>query len=170
MSAPAFHDHYPPRIVFFSALQVIAIYTLGILILLPLGGIWAAFYAAFCLWGEFRVMRGGCVNCHYYGRACAFGRGWLGARFFRRGDPGKFNTRPITWASLIPDMLVSLLPLGAGVYLLLRGFSWLLLGLMLLLILLAFPVTGFIRGHWACAHCRQRELGCPAERLFDGRT
>jgi hypothetical protein len=43
------------------------------------------------------------------------------------------------------------------------------MGLMVLLIVLAFPVTGAIRSQLACAHCRQRQCGCPAERLF-GKT
>jgi len=163
-------DRFPAYIVIFSVLQAILIYFVGAVIILHLGSAWSILYVAFCLWGEVRIMHGSCTNCFYFGKVCAFGRGWLSARIFRRGDPGKFNARPLAWSALIPDLLVSLLPIAGGSYALIRAFSWPLLSLMVLLVLLAFPAAGFIRSQWACAHCRQRELGCPAERLFESQA
>lgn len=164
------YESYPAGMVFTSVLHTLLIYALGVAILLPAGPIWAALYLAFCLWSEFRVLRGSCVNCAYYGKSCAFGRGIVCAMIFRRGDPARFNQRRLTWAALIPDLMISQLPLIVGIVLLVRDFSWLLLGLMVLLVLLAFPGSGFVRGRLACAHCRQRELGCPAERLFGAKS
>ncbi|MFC1905310.1 hypothetical protein ACFLXL_00695 [Chloroflexota bacterium] len=46
-------------------------------------------------------------------------------------------------------------------------FNWLLLSIVLALLLLTFIVNGFIRGSLACKYCRQREIGCPAEQLFN---
>ena len=37
------------------------------------------------------------------------------------------------------------------------------------LLLLGFLGNALVRGHLACRYCRQREIGCPAERLFDKR-
>jgi hypothetical protein len=42
-----------------------------------------------------------------------------------------------------------------------------LLILVILLILLAFPVNGFLRGSVACKYCKQRKIGCPAEQLLN---
>ena len=39
--------------------------------------------------------------------------------------------------------------------------------LVAVLLILGFPGTAFVRGQLACRFCRQRELGCPAEQLFD---
>ena len=66
----------------------------------------------------------------------------------------------------MPDFLVSLIPLGVGIALLVRSFSWLVLLLLIVLLGLASAGTGFVRGQLACKYCRQRELGCPAEQLF----
>ena len=63
-------------------------------------------------------------------------------------------------------MIVVLIPLAAGVVLAIRHFDWLLLGLMVALVALAFPGNGYGRGQHGCSHCRQRELGCLAEQLF----
>ena len=38
---------------------------------------------------------------------------------------------------------------------------------VLVMLALAFVGTGLFRGALACKHCHQRELGCPAERLFN---
>ena len=46
-------------------------------------------------------------------------------------------------------------------------FSWVLLLAIGALVLLGSVGTGFIRGQLACKYCRQRELGCPAEQLFN---
>ena len=62
-----------------------------------------------------------------------------------------------------------LIPLLAGLYLSFIDFSWLRLFLMILLVILAFPVVGFVRGNLACRYCKQRELGCPAAKLFGGK-
>jgi len=68
---------------------------------------------------------------------------------------------------LIPDFLVSLIPLAAGVYIIIRSFSLYILGLIIVLLILAFPLTGYIRGSIACKFCRQKEDGCGAIQLFE---
>jgi hypothetical protein len=68
---------------------------------------------------------------------------------------------------MIPNLLVSLIPVGVGIYLLIADFGWLMLIAILLIILLTTSGNGFIRGRLTCKYCRQRELGCPAEKLFD---
>jgi hypothetical protein len=68
--------------------------------------------------------------------------------------------------NIMPDFLVSILPLAVGGYYLVQSFSWLRLSFVLVLVILAFPVTGFVRGAIACKYCRQREIGCPAVQFF----
>ncbi len=63
--------------------------------------------------------------------------------------------------------MVSLIPLVIGIALIIISFNWILLLLVFLLILLAFPINGFLRGSIACKYCKQRKLGCPAEQLLN---
>jgi hypothetical protein len=159
-------DSYPARIVALASGLGLSIYVLGSLIVARLGWLLLAVYLLYLASLEVRQLATGCVHCFYYGRACFSGKGVIASWLFKRGDPSKFAQRRMTWLSLLPDMLVVLVPLGVGLVVLIRQFSWVLLCLMIALMVLAFPGNGFVRGQHACCHCRQRELGCPAEELF----
>jgi hypothetical protein len=76
------------------------------------------------------------------------------------------SVKQISWRDLVPEFLVSLIPLGVGIALLIRAFAWHVLLLVLILVFLGSVGTGFVRGRIACRYCKQRELGCPAEQLF----
>ena len=78
-------------------------------------------------------------------------------------------TKQFSWRDLVPDFMVTLIPLGVGITMLIRSFSWLVLLLIVAFVLLGSVGTGLVRGQLACKYCKQRELGCPAERLF-GKT
>lgn len=159
-------ENFPRWMVASTLLVQLAVYALGGFIILRLGAVFLAIYLAFILILEYRLVRHHCVNCYYYDRLCCFGRGKICAVFFGKGDPKKFPERKIGWADILPDFLVSLIPLLIGIILLILRFDIILLTVMIALAVLAFPVQGFIRGRWSCRFCRQRELGCPAERLF----
>jgi hypothetical protein len=45
-------------------------------------------------------------------------------------------------------------------------FDFTLLFAAIILIVLTTVGNGFIRGKLTCRYCKQRELGCPAEKLF----
>jgi hypothetical protein len=72
----------------------------------------------------------------------------------------------MTWRDMAPDMLVTLAPMLAGIVMLVMDFDALYLSAIILMVLLATAGNGLVRGRLTCAFCRQRELGCPAERLF----
>ena len=64
---------------------------------------------------------------------------------------------------------MTMLPVLSGVWVLISTFSWwALLALVSLLVLITYG-NALIRGKVACLHCKQRELGCPALRLFEKR-
>jgi len=142
------------------------IYIIGAYLMFKLGAIWGWLYLLYCLIVEIRVMRFSCLHCYYYGKLCGLGRGKLASLFFGKGDPKKFLEKNITWKDLIPDLLVSLIPFLIGLYILFKDFSWAVLTLIVLLFLLTTVGNGFIRGNIVCKYCKQRDLGCPAERLF----
>jgi hypothetical protein len=87
--------------------------------------------------------------------------------FFKKGNPERFTGKEISWKDLIPDFLVLIFPLVGGIIALIMDFTWLVLVLMVILVVLSSSGNALIRGSLACKYCKQRELGCPAVQLFD---
>jgi len=160
------YDNYPYSFVFGTTVLTLIIYAIGIYLIYVVEPIWAALYIIYIIALEIRLLKMGCVHCYYYGKRCAFGQGKLCALFFKKRDPKKFINKQIKMTDLIPDFFVTIVPLIAGIYLLINNFSWIILGLIIVLVILGFPVTGYIRGSVSCKYCKQREIGCPAEQMF----
>jgi hypothetical protein len=160
-------ENFPWWMVLICNLVGLTIYGIGLFLMFRLGILWGVLYAVYCLWMEWRVLSGSCRACYYYGRRCGFGKGRLCSWFFPRKEEPGFAIKPISWRTVVPDFLVSIIPLVAGIIVLTRGFSWLVLILMAMLVCMGSAGTGYIRGQIACKYCRQRELGCPAEQLFN---
>lgn len=163
------YENFPGRMVVGCNTVSFLTYFLGAYIFLQINTFLVLLYLAYCLWMEFNVLKRSCVNCFYYGRVCGFGKGKLCAVFFKKGRPESFAKRKIGFKDLLPDFLVSLLPLVGGVYLLVSDFRWATLAAVAGLLTQAFAGNAVIRGQFACKYCRQRELGCPADRLFNRR-
>jgi hypothetical protein len=87
-------------------------------------------------------------------------------RILHGGPPEKFCKRTISRKDILPDFLVFIIPVLVGTALLVYEFSWVLAVLILILFLLGFIGNAVVRGQLACRYCRQREIGCPAQRLF----
>jgi hypothetical protein len=116
---------------------------------------------------EYRVIRYHCINCFYWGKTCGFGKGRLSSLLFKKGDSSKFCIKEMSWRDMIPDLLVLLIPLVIGIILLIIKFDLILLSALLLLLLFSSMGNSFIRGSMTCKYCKQREIGCPAEMLFN---
>jgi hypothetical protein len=147
----------------------LAIYAIGIYLTSRLGIVWGILYVAYCGWVEWKVLSRSCRHCYYFGKRCGFGKGRVCAWFFSKPAEKNLCEKQISWRNVLPDFLVSLIPLAVGIALLIHSFSWLVLLLAAALLLLCFAGTGFVRGQIACKYCKQRELGCPAEQLFSKR-
>jgi len=160
------YDEFPLSLVLFCIVVNISIYIVGAYLIAPLGKIFVALYLLYCLWMEIRVLIMSCRDCYYYGKLCAFGKGKICSLLFKKGSPERFKRKKITWINLMPDFLVSLIPLVIGGFYLVQSFTWLRLSFILVLVIIAFPVTGFVRGSISCKFCRQKEIGCPAVQLF----
>ena len=161
------YESFPVSMVLPAAVVSISIYAVGAYILAALAVWLCILYVLYCIWLEFRIMKHSCVDCYYYGKLCGLGRGRLCSLVFGKGDPQRFIDKEVTWADLVPDFLVAIFPMIAAVILLVRDFTWLILAMLILLLMLSFGANAVIRGSFACKHCKQRELGCPAERLFN---
>jgi len=164
------YENFPVWIPLLSCALSIAIYALGAFIFYQLAIPFTILYLLFCLWIEFRILQKSCVNCYYYGKICGLGRGKLCSILFKKGKPESFIDKEISWKDLIPDFLVMIFPLIGGIVILIRDFNWLILFLMVVLVMLFMGGTAFIRGSYACKYCKQKELGCSAEELFNKRA
>jgi len=159
-------ENFPWWMVVISNTVGLAIYAIGLYLMARLGIVWGVLYAAYCVWMEWRVITQSCRGCYYYGKRCGFGKGIVSSWFFTKGTGQALFTKRITWLDIVPDFMVSLIPLGAGIAMLIRSFSWLVLFLIVTLVFFGSVGTGLVRGQLACKYCKQRELGCPAEQLF----
>lgn len=154
------------RIVFISNLLSVLIYLIGAFIVYQTGIIWLFTYLCYLIFLEIRLLKKGCIDCYYFGKTCAFGKGRISCLFFKKGDTKRFSQRKASWIDILPDLIVALVPAVICIFLLFINFNLLLLSLLILLILLSSFGNGFVRGKLACKYCKQRELGCPAEQLF----
>ena len=78
------YENYPLWIVLFSNLVTLATYFIGAYIIYQAGLVWMLVYLIYVLVLEFRLVHGHCVNCYYYGKYCAFGRGKMSSLFFKK--------------------------------------------------------------------------------------
>lgn len=162
-------ENYPARMVLLANSYSLATYALGAFVILGFGWPFVVLYLAFCAFLEFRVLSMSCRGCYYYGKTCFSGKGRVASKFFEQGPPGSMASRDITWLAVLPDFMVSLIPVFGGIYLLIVGFDWIILGAVAGLLLMATVGNSYIHGSIACKHCKQRDLGCPALKLFEGR-
>jgi len=160
-------ENYPGWIMLISNLVSITTYLIGAYLIYQVGIIWLLFYLLYIFRLELRLMKKSCVNCYYYGKFCAFGKGKMSSLFFKKGNPDKFTKKNITWKDILPDFLVSIIPMIVGIVLLISNFNWLILLLIIFLIMLSSVGSGFVRSSLACKFCKQKEIGCPAEQLFN---
>ncbi|MGB2582060.1 MAG: hypothetical protein WBD03_06290, partial [Thermoplasmata archaeon] len=157
------YERYPTRTVLLSNAQTISTWAIGAyLVWAALGMVFALLFVIYCVVIELNLLRRSCVNCYYYGKICFSGRGRCSSALFRKGDPDVFVGRDITWVDMLPDILVSVIPITCGIGVMIVDFSWLVLALLLALVGLTTMGNALVRGRLACKYCRQRTLGCPA--------
>ena len=163
------YENYPAGTICLSAALTILSYALGALIFYMMSGMLGAGYIILCIVSLLVAMRYRCVYCYYYGKGCYTGLGIISKLFFKKGDSKEFKNPK----NLIPAMIFSfaalLLPLIAGIYLLVTGFSLSILALFAAYMLVAV-IPGFVlRKDLFCKHCKQGKLGCPAYEGMKGK-
>jgi hypothetical protein len=161
------YENYPYWIILVSNTMQLALYAAGAIIVSFVGLFWMSLYIIYILWLEVRLLRKSCVNCYYYGKRCSFGKGKICALIFKRGDNKKFAANKITWKDILPDFLVGIVPIIIGIVMLLVDFRWIVLLLIIMIFLFSFIGNWLVRSQLACKFCKQRGIGCPAEKLFN---
>ena len=159
-------DKYPFSTIFISNFVSLAIYGIGAYIMFRVSTVSLAIYLVFIVVLEILLYIKSCKDCFYYGKLCAFGKGKIACLIIKKGNPVDFSNRPVSWRSVAPDLLVTLIPMITAVVLMIVDFHWMQPVLLVLLILLTSAGNSYVRGYRSCKYCKQRELGCPAEKLF----
>ena len=159
-------EYYPLWMIACYDIVTLGIYCIGAYIMFMLNTICGWLFLLYCLILEIKVMRVSCIHCYYYGKLCGIGRGKLASLFFGKGEPIKFLEKRITWKDFVLHLPVSVIPFVVGIYLLFRSFSLLTLVLIILLFIWTITGNGFLMRNIVCKYCKQKELGCPAEKLF----
>ncbi len=163
------YENFPKRIVVLTVSYTVIMYAIGAYLLacLPLGLIWSILYIAYVILMEILILKKSCVNCYYYGRLCGFGRSKLCTLLFKQGNPQKFTEHEANWLDILPDFLIMIFSVVGGIILLILNFNLLPLILLIVLVVLYLMGNAIIRGSITCKCCKQRELGCPANKLFE---
>ena len=167
MGEQACFENYPLRIVVLSNLFNFSIWIIGAYVLLGIGILISILFLVYCIIMELRVLTKSCVNCYYYGKVCFTGKGKICSLIFKKGESNRFISGKITWKDILPDMMVFIFPILGGIVLLMISFSIVIVLLLILLLLMSTIGNAVVRGSLACKYCRQREIGCPAQKLFD---
>lgn len=167
MKNPKIYDSYSLWIVILANILILAVYVAGVFIMFKLSIITGILYLVFVILLEYYYLKEGCIHCCYYGKFCAFGKGVIAAKFFKKGSPEKFCERELSLKSFIPQILVVLIPSVVGIALLIsRGFNILILIALIYSVLSWFIVNPILYGKLACPHCKQGSICCPALKFF----
>jgi hypothetical protein len=160
-------ENYPFRIVLISNLVSLTLYGLGFFIMLHWTWYAAIAYLLYIFAFELRLIRNHCTDCYYWGKVCGFGKGKISALFFKKGDTSKFCGVKMTWKDIVPDFLIALIPFIVGIILIIIDFNFFLIAAIAGILLLTTLGNSMVRGKLVCNHCKQREIGCPAEKFFN---
>ena len=160
-------DSYPLWTVILANILLLAVYVAGIYIIFTLSLITGILYVIYIVLLEFYYLKEGCTCCCYYGKLCAFGKGSISALFFKKGDPGKFCERELGFKDFIPQVLVVLIPLVVGTAIIIsRGFDLLFFVVVIYPVFSWFVINPILYGKFACVHCKQGGICCPALKFF----
>ncbi len=116
----------------------------------------------------FVCMRYRCKYCCYYGKRCYMGIGKL-AVIFKQGDAKEFSKTKNLVPALVFMMITIFSPIIAGIILLIVNFSWQMLGLLIVYLLITIVPNFFLKKNLCCDRCRQGQLGCPAYEGMKGK-
>ena len=116
-------------------------------------------YVGYGILGALWIMVFVCPYCAYYdSRGCPCGYGKLAARMVGKGDRNCFSEKFKRHIPVIVPLWV--IPVVGGVFAFGRGFSWWLVGLLVLFAANSYVILPWLSKKCSCAECPQKE-DCP---------
>lgn len=162
-------ENYPIKIVCVSATLTIISYLLGTAVFYVLSPLLGVLFLILTITNIGVSMKLRCTNCFYLGKYCNFGLGKLAAILFKKGNPEEFSNRRKVIPTAVLSFGTMLLPIVAGILLLLIDFSIGNITLLSVYILFGIVPNFFVRGSF-CEKCMQGQLGCPSyEQMIKSR-
>lgn len=160
-------EKYPLWMVFVYNIAMLLAYLAGAYILFRLSWIIGYLFIVYLCILELQLYSEGCRYCFYYGKRCVAGKGLIAAVLVKKGAPEKFCQRKLGFKHFIPQILITLIPTIAGIFLLVtRGFHLLTLITLIYPVFSWFAVNPIIYGKIACPNCKQGAICCPALEFF----
>jgi hypothetical protein len=153
-------ENYPFKIICVSATLTIISYFLGTLVFYVINPFLALVFLLLAISTIVVSMKLRCTHCYYFGKYCNFGLGKLTAKFFNKGDPDEFSSSNKVVPTAILSFGTMILPVIAGIGLIILDFSLVTLSLLLIYIVFGILPNFFVRGNF-CDKCVQGQLGCP---------
>jgi len=134
-------------------------YVLGAVIMFHLGPLFGLLYIAFVIIELVLFMRFVCTYCPTYNSVhCPSGYGKLAGRLFDRGNAAQFG---LMFNRFIPFLsLVWVVPVVGALVLLLSGFSFYYLGLLISFVVVGYVILPIFHRHFECRECQNKE-NCP---------
>jgi hypothetical protein len=163
---PKGFESFPIWIVLIYNFISLSLYAAGIYLVFLIKPWLVWVFAAYIVYIESKIYREGCRYCYYYGKLCGAGRGKLAKIFVKKGDPKKFCEKSVSFKDFIPSMLVSVIPIIAGIYLLIKGFNWFILAVTVWPLIVWFFGNPLIYGELMCPNCKQGSICCPVSKFF----
>ena len=161
------YENFPFWIPLLAVLVSVISCIIGAVILSGFSFLVSIVYVLYCISIELMVIFRSCKDCWYYGNICGSGKSKIAPLFVKKGDTKKFVERDISMLHMIPDFMVSILPLVGGIVLLILNFTIVVIVLIFIFAILSFGGTAFIRGTLICKRCKQKDIGCPAHKIFN---
>jgi hypothetical protein len=123
------------------------------------GLVTAVTYFAYGLVGALWIMIFVCPYCRYFDtRSCPCGYGWIAVKF-RKKEP--FECFSDKFRKHIPVIVpLWFIPILAGIPLIIRSFSWMMLTLLVVFSLVAFVILPLVSTKHGCRECPQKD-SCP---------
>ncbi len=156
---------YSQAEVLVSNLPYIAMTVLGAAVFAvgPAGSAWkwvaTGAYLVYGAAGALWVMIFICPYCHFWDtRACPCGYGRIAAKLREKKDGERFKEKFRRHIPVIAPLWF--IPALAGVFMVLRSFSWPVLALLLVFAVDAFIILPLVSTKHGCAACPQKDL-CP---------
>lgn len=162
MEKETYYENYPLSIICSSTIITISSYALGTFISYLINPWLALGYIFLCLISLLVGIRFRCCFCYYYGKRCSSGLGKLAPLIFKKGDSSEFKNPKNLIPAGILDFITLLSPVIGAIILMIIRFSWLVLVLLVVCLIVAVLPGFFLRKNLFCKHCRQGEIGCPA--------
>jgi len=156
------YENYPKRIIILSNLTILIGYAIGAIILARFGILVAVAYLIFCPVLTIILMKDGCNYCYYYGKWCGDGKGKIVPLFFKKRYDRDFSKMKFSNWDVFFVFLPTILPVIGAIVLLLIDFSWIMLFLLILCIVIGLVSIIVMHGAVICKNCKQGRIGCPA--------